>query len=82
MCGVGVDTVRVDCLIMASFPGTQGLTTQLVGRGLRKYPGKESVIILDYNPIDNKMLSRHADSRIEWYEELGPTREIKCTTLS
>lgn len=76
ICGVGVDTVRVDCLIMASFPGTKGLTTQLVGRGLRLYPGKDSVIVLDYHPVDNNMLSRHAISRLEWYAELGPTKEI------
>lgn len=76
MCGIGVDTVRVDCLIMASFPGTQGLTTQLVGRGLRKYEGKTQVIVLDYRVLGNSMLSRHADSRIDWYTELGTVKTI------
>jgi len=76
MCGIGVDTVRVDCLIMASFPGTKGLTTQLVGRGLRKYEGKTNVIVLDYKVLGNSMLSRHADSRVEWYEELGKVKTI------
>ncbi len=76
MCGIGVDTVRVDCLIMASFPGTKGLTTQLIGRGLRKYEGKTKVIVLDYLVTGNKMLKRHGESRIEWYEELGTVKEI------
>jgi len=76
MCGIGVDTVRVDCLVMASFPGTKGLTTQLVGRGLRKYEGKEKVIVLDYMLSGNPMLNRHAEQRIEWYSELGPVKEI------
>jgi superfamily II DNA or RNA helicase len=76
MCGVGVDTVRVDCLIMASFPGTKGLTTQLVGRGLRKYEGKIKVMVLDYKVTGNDMLSRHADKRVEWYSELGTVKEV------
>lgn len=76
MCGVGVDTVRVDCLIMASFPGTKGLTTQLVGRGLRKYEGKEKVLVLDYIPKGNKMLCRHGESRLEWYEDLGSVKTL------
>jgi hypothetical protein len=62
---------------MASFPGTMGLTTQLVGRGLRKYPGKEKVLVLDYWPMGNQMLSRHAESRTEWYEELGPVVTVE-----
>jgi len=82
MAGVGVDTVRVDCLIMASFPGSKGLTTQLVGRGLRKYEGKTKVVILDYRMMGNDMLKRHADSRVEWYEELGPVKEIPCVTAN
>lgn len=76
MCGIGVDTVRVDCLIMASFPGTKGLTLQLIGRGLRKYEGKTDVIILDYHLYENSMLNRHAEQRIEWYEELGRVKLI------
>jgi superfamily II DNA or RNA helicase len=76
MCGIGVDTVRVDCLIMASFPGTEGLTTQLIGRGLRKYEGKKMVVVLDYRVLGNNMLRRHADNRVEWYSKYGFVKEI------
>lgn len=77
MCGVGVDTVRVDCLIMASFPGTEGLTLQLLGRGLRMYPGKEKVLVLDYWLPNSKMLGRHAQNRTNWYREYGPVKVIR-----
>lgn len=77
MTGVGVDTVRVDCLVMASFPGTEGLTLQLLGRGLRKYPGKEKVLVLDYWLPNSQMLGRHALNRIEWYKEYGPVKIIR-----
>jgi superfamily II DNA or RNA helicase len=77
MCGVGVDVTKVDCLIMASFPGTEGLTLQLLGRGLRKYEGKTRVIVLDYWPINSKMLGRHAENRTKWYKEYGEVSIIK-----
>ena len=77
MAGVGVDSVRVDCLVQASFPGTEGLTLQLLGRGLRKYPGKEKVLVIDYCPKGSVMLSRHAKNRAEWYRELGPLKIIR-----
>lgn len=77
MCGVGVDTVRVDCLVMASFPGTEGLTLQLLGRGLRKYQGKEKVLVLDYWLPNCKMLGRHAQNRVDWYREYGPVKVIR-----
>jgi superfamily II DNA or RNA helicase len=76
MAGVGVDTVRVDCLIMCSFPGTEALTMQLLGRGLRKYEGKTKVLVLDYIPMGSDMLTRHAFQRIEWYKRFGPVKII------
>lgn len=74
MCGIGVDTVRVDCLMMCSFPGSEGLTLQLLGRGLRMYPGKKKVLVLDYIPQNNDMLRRHGEQRVRWYEEYGPVQ--------
>lgn len=74
MCGIGVDTVRVDCLMMCSFPGSEGLTLQLLGRGLRMYPGKKKVMVLDYIPKNCDMLRRHGEQRVRWYEEYGPVQ--------
>lgn len=79
--GVGVDTVRVDCLIMASFPGTEGLTLQLLGRGLRKYGTKEKVLVLDYWLPNSRMLGRHAEKRIEWYRELGNVKILRSNEI-
>lgn len=77
LAGVGTNFTRVDCLIMASFPGTKGLTLQLLGRGLRKYEGKKKLLVLDYSIKNNNMLFRHSQSRIEWYSELGEVKIIR-----
>lgn len=79
MASVGVDTVRVDCLIMLSFAGSDGRILQSLGRGLRKYPGKEKLLCLDYKPMGSQQLRRHTDTRIEVYQELGPVKIIRST---
>jgi superfamily II DNA or RNA helicase len=68
--GEGCDTRRVDVLILANFAGSAGPVTQNVGRGLRKYPGKEEVIIFDYMP-NNQMLARHCNTRIKVFKTLS-----------
>ncbi len=71
----GTDTVRVDVLIMAQFSAGKGPVIQALGRGLRKYDGKTTCIVLDYIPMGSSMLTRHAEQRIEFYKEL--TNNIK-----
>ena len=68
--GEGCDTRRVDVLVLANFAGSAGPVTQNVGRGLRKYPGKEEVIIFDYMP-NNQMLARHCNTRIKVFKTLS-----------
>ena len=68
--GEGCDTRRVDALILANFAGSKGPFLQNLGRGLRKYPGKEQVLVVDYKPLGSKMLSRHADVRLKVVKEL------------
>jgi len=68
--GEGVDTRPVDVLIMANFVASKGAVLQVVGRGLRKIPGKEVCIILDYIPLGSEMLKRHAHQRIAYYQDL------------
>jgi len=71
----GTDTRNVDILILANFSASKGAVLQAVGRGLRKTDTKNHVIILDYIPAGSTMLSRHANQRISFYQEI--TSNIK-----
>jgi len=75
----GTDTKNVDVLILANFAGSKGPVTQAIGRGLRKQGTKTKCLILDYIPMGSTMLSRHANNRIGFYEEI--TDKVKVITL-
>lgn len=77
--GEGTDTKNVDCLILANFVASKGPVTQAVGRGLRKQGTKVKCLVLDYIPNGSTMLSRHANKRIEFYQEM--TDKVKVITL-
>lgn len=68
--GEGTDTRKVEVLILANFVASKGPVIQSIGRGLRKYDGKDKCIILDYIPTGSDMLSRHAWGRIDFYKEI------------
>jgi len=68
--GEGTDTKNVDVLILANFTASKGPVIQAVGRGLRKQGTKTKCLILDYVPTGSTMLSRHANGRIAFYEEI------------
>lgn len=68
--GEGTDTKRVDVLVLANFVASKGPVIQAIGRGLRRYPGKDICFILDYIPAGSKMLSRHAMGRIGYFREI------------
>lgn len=44
----GVDIPAIGCLILARPTMSEGLYLQMAGRGLRPYPGKSEVVILDH----------------------------------
>jgi superfamily II DNA or RNA helicase len=77
--GEGTDTKNVDVLILANFVASKGPVTQAIGRGLRKQGIKTKCLILDYIPMGSTMLSRHANNRIGFYEEI--TDKVKVITL-
>lgn len=68
--GEGVDTRPVEVLIIANFVASKGAVLQVIGRGLRKIPGKDKCLILDYIPSGSRMLQRHAMQRISYFKEL------------
>src|SRR5665213_45887 len=75
----GTDTQNVDVLILANFVASKGPVTQAIGRGLRKQGVKTKCLILDYIPMGSTMLSRHANNRISFYEEI--TDKVKVITI-
>ncbi|AEH45366.1 type III restriction protein res subunit [Thermodesulfatator indicus DSM 15286] len=52
----GFDDPAVDCLLLARPTASKALYVQMVGRGLRLYPGKKDCLVLDL--LDNS--SRHS----------------------
>ena len=77
--GEGTDTKNVDCLILANFVASKGPVIQAVGRGLRMQGTKTKCLILDYIPLGSTMLTRHANSRLAFYEEISD--KIKVITI-
>jgi superfamily II DNA or RNA helicase len=75
----GTDTKNVDVLILANFVASKGPVTQCIGRGLRRQGNKTKCLILDYIPTGSTMLSRHANNRVTFYEEI--TDKVKVITI-
>lgn len=47
----GFDAPSVDCILVARPTKSEGLYVQMVGRGLRLYPGKKNTLVLDVTGI-------------------------------
>jgi superfamily II DNA or RNA helicase len=73
--GEGTDTKNVDVLILANFVASKGPVIQCIGRGLRKQGTKTKCLVLDYVPKGSTMLTRHAWSRVRFYQEI--TAKVK-----
>jgi len=66
----GIDIPSLDCIIMAYGGKSKLQTIQGVGRGLRKFEGKENVEIIDFlDPY--KYLAQHTIERLQTYVEKG-----------
>lgn len=77
--GEGTDTKNVDVLILANFVASKGPVIQAIGRGLRKQGTKTKCLILDYIANGSTMLTRHANNRISFYEEI--TDKVKVINV-
>jgi len=80
-CGVfteGTDIPCVDCVILARATRSETLFQQMVGRGLRQHPGKDSCLVIDLheNLQDNRLTT------VPHLQGLEPEYDIKiaeCT---
>ena len=53
----GLDVPMVSCVHQVRPTKSDGLYTQMVGRALRTYPGKDDALVLDYAPIDDRNIA-------------------------
>jgi ATP-dependent helicase IRC3 len=53
----GFDAPHTSCIIVARPTKSRGLYQQMVGRGLRKHPGKHDCIVIDFNDTDHSLCS-------------------------
>ena len=54
----GVDIPPIDCIILARPTRSSVLLQQMIGRGLRLSPGKEYCLVLDFEDILHKKVTR------------------------
>lgn len=60
----GLDCPRVECIIMLRPTLSRTLFSQMVGRGLRPYPGKKECVILDH--VNNLATHGHPLGDYDW----------------
>jgi hypothetical protein len=53
----GFDAPSTECILMARPTKSHGLLTQIIGRGLRPYPGKEDCLVLLFATTDAHILT-------------------------
>jgi superfamily II DNA or RNA helicase len=57
----GLDVPEVSCIHQVRPTKSDGLYTQIIGRSLRTFPGKEDALILDYAPIEVRNIAMAGD---------------------
>jgi len=67
----GVDVPGVNALILAGGGKSHIKLLQRIGRGMRKKPGDNRILIIDFIDDTNQYLLDHSDSRVEVYEKEG-----------
>jgi superfamily II DNA or RNA helicase len=64
----GFDAPSTECVLMARPTKSHGLLTQIIGRGLRPYPGKEDCLVLLFATTDAHILTLY---------DLGKSKKLK-----
>lgn len=81
---VGFDVPACDVVVMAGGGRYDGRQRQRLGRGLRPSPGKDVVVIYDFNDDDRDtggrpMFYQHSQARIKAYRDVGQSvHEYSC----
>jgi len=57
----GLDVPQISCIHQVRPTKSDGLYTQIIGRALRTYPGKEDALILDYAPAETRNIAMMGD---------------------
>ena len=57
----GLDLPEISCVHQVRPTQSDGLYTQMIGRGLRLFPGKIDALILDYAPVDSRNIALMCD---------------------
>lgn len=57
----GLDVPQISCIHQVRPTKSDGLYTQIIGRALRTYPGKQDALILDYCPVDSRNIAMAGD---------------------
>jgi len=74
----GLDVPRVECIIMLRPTLSRVLFSQMIGRGLRPFPGKKNLIVLDH--VGNLQIHGHPLEDHQWNFEGREKRNIKRET--
>jgi superfamily II DNA or RNA helicase len=79
----GLDVPRVECVIMLRPTLSRTLYMQMIGRGLRPYPGKTECVVLDH--VCNLQTHGHPFTPYDWQfygtEKTGKKKEDQGVTL-
>lgn len=72
--GEGIDTKTCEYVIIAGLGKSKNAFMQQVGRGVRRYPGKESCKVILFKDISHKFTLRHFQAQCRYLkEEFGVT---------
>ena len=71
----GFDAPSVECILLARPTRSHGLFTQLVGRGLRIFPGKERCLVLLFTTTGARILTLHSLGKGKQLKEAEKTAE-------
>lgn len=77
----GVDLPCIDILVLAGAGESMKDWRQRVGRGLRAHPGKDKVIVYDFNFIGNKIFENHSKERLKRALALPEAQVFKLESI-
>lgn len=74
----GIDVPSIDTLLLVGGGASYNKTIQRVGRGLRPKEDGRALLVYDFMDTNSIFLARHADKRLEYYQEEGLFEDISA----